>query len=105
MAMAMSGRALLPLLLRRAQRRAVAPSKCGCIAGWKTAVHSAGGREWWRCGGLQAVLPEERFSVIPIRSSTSKIDACTETQINRSTSKIDACTETHINRRVARISL
>ena len=55
---------------------------------------------WWRCGGLQAVLPEERFSVIPIRSSTSKIDACTETQINRSTSKIDACTETHINRRL-----
>ena len=29
----------------------VAPSKCGCIAGWKTAVHSAGGRVvmalWW----------------------------------------------------------
>ena len=48
---------------------------------------------------LYSVLPEERFPVIPICSSTSKIDACTETHINRSTSKIDACTETHINRR------
>ena len=45
MAMVMSGRAVLPLLLRRAQRRAVAPSKCGCMAGWKTAVQSAGGRD------------------------------------------------------------
>ena len=45
MAMVMSGRALLPSLLRRAQRRAAAPSKCGCIAGWETAVHSAGGRD------------------------------------------------------------
>ena len=52
--------------------------------------------------GLQAELcttRRERFSVIPICSSSSKIDACTETHINRSTSKIDACTETHINRR------
>ena len=52
MSMVMSGRALLPLLLRRAQRRAAAPRKCGCIAGWQTAVHSAGGRDvvalWWR---------------------------------------------------------
>ena len=52
MAMAMSGRALLPLLLRRAQRRAAAPRKCGCIAGCETAVHSAGGGDvvalWWR---------------------------------------------------------
>ena len=45
MSMVMSGRAVLPLLLRRAQRRAVAPSKCGCMAGWKTAVQSAGGRD------------------------------------------------------------
>ena len=45
------GRALLSLLVRRAQRRAAAPRKCGCIAGWETAVHSAGGKDvvavWW----------------------------------------------------------
>ena len=44
-------RALLPLLLTRAQRRAIVPSKCGCIARWETAVHSAVGRDavalWW----------------------------------------------------------
>ena len=74
MAMVMSGRAVLPLLLRRAQRRAVAPSKCGCMAGWKTAVQSAGGEG---CGGavmvckLYSVLPGEN-SGIPICSSTRK---------------------------------
>ena len=80
-------RALLPMLLTRAQRRAIVPSKCGCFVGRETAVRSAAGSDAVALlVGLQAELctsRRERFPVIPICSSTSKIDACTETHINR----------------------
>ena len=58
-------RALLPLLLTRAQRRAILPSKCGCFVGGETAVHSAVGSDavalWWGCK-LNSVLPGEKDS-------------------------------------------
>ena len=58
-------RALLPLLLTRAQQRAIVPSRCGCFAGLETAVHSAVGSDavvlWWG-GKLNSVLPGEKDS-------------------------------------------
>ena len=58
-------RALLPLLLTCAQRRAMVPNKCGGFALRETAEHSSVGSDavalWWGCK-LNSVLPGEKDS-------------------------------------------
>ena len=85
--------ALLPWLSTLAHRRALVPSKCGCVPGCVRDGCTFCCREL-RCGALVGLQGELTKGVLYYQEGKipSHSDLCSSTR------KIDACTETHTDR-------